>query len=314
VSQASILPDLPASPSPFVAYDPEFEAVLGSTPRLAHVADAAAHEGPVYVAADHALYFTTLPRPGIEAPIVDIQRLSLESGELSVVRPNAGAANGMALGGDAQLVVCEQLDGAITLVDPSSGVSTRLVDGFNSPNDVVVKSDGTIWFTDPSYGWLQGFRPKPQLADAVRRYDPCTGEASVVASFFDKPNGLCFSPDESVLYVTDTGANHEPGSFEPSRPHHIKAFDVLHDGRLAGERIFADVEPGFPDGIKVDADGRVYASSFSGVQVFNPSGRLIGEIELPGAVNFCFGGRDGNVLFITADTAIHAAHLQAKGP
>ena len=135
-----------------------------------------------------------------------------------------------------------------------------------------------------------------------------------VADSFDKPNGLCFSPDESILYVTDSGANHEPGSFEPTRPHHIKAFDVLDDGRVAGERIFADVEPGFPDGIKVDADGRVYSSSFSGVQVFNPRGRLIGEIELPGAVNFCFGGPDRNVLFITADTAIHAAHLRAKGP
>ena len=89
---------------------------------------------------------------------------------------------------------------------------------------------------------------------------------------------------------------------------------MLDGGRLAGERVFADAEAGFPDGIKVDADGRVYASSFSGVQVFSPDGRLIGEIELPGAVNFCFGGPDHNVLFITADTAIYAAHLQAKGP
>jgi gluconolactonase len=88
---------------------------------------------------------------------------------------------------------------------------------------------------------------------------------------------------------------------------------VLDHGQLVGERVFADVEPGFPDGIKVDSAGRVYASSFSGVQVFDPIGRLIGEIELPGAVNFCFGGAERNVLFITADTAIHAAHLQAKG-
>ena len=312
MSQAISVPDPPASPSPFVVRDAEFEAVLGHAPRLAHVIDVDAHEGPVYVAQEDALYFTTVPQqPG---PGVDIKRLFLKSMMVSVVRPDAAAANGMAADHDGRLVVCEQLGGAIAAVDALSGARTLLADGFNSPNDVVVKSDGTIWFTDPSYGWLQGFRPQPRLRDGVRRYDPRTGGVTTVADSFDKPNGLCFSPDESILYVTDSGANHEPGSFEPSRPHHLKAFDVLDDGSLARERVFADVEPGFPDGIKVDADGRVYASSFSGVQVFSPSGRLIGEIELPGAVNFCFGGPERDLLFITADTAIHAAHLQAKGP
>jgi gluconolactonase len=311
VSQASRVSNLPASPSPFVMHDEEFEAVLGHAPRLESLIDVDAHEGPVYVADENALYFTTVPQPG---PSVDIKRLSLESLTVSVVRPDVGAANGMALGRDGRLVVCEQLGGAMTVVDRGSGARTVLVEGFNSPNDVVVKSDGTIWFTDPSYGWLQGFRPWPQLRDGVRRYDPRTGRVKTVAdSSFDKPNGLCFSPDESVLYVTDSGANHEPGSFEPARPHHIKAFDVLEHGRLENERVFADVEPGFPDGIKVDSAGRVYASSFSGVQVFDTSGGLIGEIDLPGAVNFCFGGPNRNVLFITADTAIHAATLQAKG-
>ena len=312
MSQAISVPDPPASPSPFVVRDAEFEAVLGHAPRLAHVIDVDAHEGPVYVAQEDALYFTTVPqRPG---PRVGIKRLSLKSMTVSVVRADAAAANGMAADHDGRLVVCEQLGGAIAAVDPLSGARTLLANGFNSPNDVVAKRDGTIWFTDPSYGWLQGFRPPPRLRDGVRRYDPRTGRVTTVGDAFDKPNGLCFSPDESILYVTDSGANHEPGSFEPSRPHHIKAFDVLDDGRLARECIFADVEPGFPDGIKVDADGRVYASSFGGVQVFSPSGRLIGEIELPGAVNFCFGGTDRDVLFITTDTAIHAAHLQAKGP
>jgi gluconolactonase len=278
------------------------------------VAEIDAHEGPVYVPDEDALYFTTLPVPGDDGPRVDIKRLDLDSLTVSVVRADAGAANGMALGRDGRLVVCEQLGGALSLVDRSSGARRLLVDGFNSPNDVVVKSDGTIWFTDPSYGWLQGFRPRPLLRDAVRRYDPRTGAVTMVATSLDKPNGLCFSPDESVLYVTDSGANHEPGSFNPNRPHHIKAFDVLEDGRLAGERVFAEIEPGFPDGIKVDAAGRVYASSFSGVQVFTAAGSRIGEIELPGAVNFCFGGREQNTLFITADTAIYAAHLQAKGP
>ena len=312
MSQASRVTDLPASPSSFVVHDAEFEAVLGHAPRLESLLDVDAHEGPVYVAEEDALYFTSVPRQ--RGPRVDIKRLSLESMTVSVVPADAGAANGMALGHDGRLVVCEQLGGAIAAVDRRSGERTLLVEGFNSPNDVVVKSDGTVWFTDPSYGWLQGFRPWPQLRDGVRRWDPRTGGVTTVADSLDKPNGLCFSPDESVLYVTDSGANHEPGSFDPARPHHIKAFDVLNHGRLANERVFADVEPGFPDGLKVDSEGRVYSSSFSGVQVFDPSGARIGAIDLPGAVNFCFGGPDRDVLFITADTAIHAAHLQAKGP
>jgi gluconolactonase len=165
-----------------------------------------------------------------------------------------------------------------------------------------LKSDGTIWFTDPSYGWLQGFRPPPARPDGVHRYDPRTGAVATVAESLDKPNGLCFSPDESVLYVTDTGAGH-----------HIKAFDVLDGGGLAGERVLAEFEPMHPDGIKVDTDGRVFASFPGGVRVLQPDGQVAGEIEIPGAVNFCFGGPERDVLSITADTAIYAVHLKAKG-
>jgi gluconolactonase len=179
---------------------------------------------------------------------------------------------------------------------------------------VVVRSDGSVWFTDPSYGHLQGFRPKPATGDHIYRLDPRSGDLAIVAHSFDKPNGLAFSPDETVLYVGDSGANHEPGSYDPARPHQIVAFDVVDGRRLANERLLCVVDPGFPDGIKVDADGRVYSSSFSGVQVFDPDGGLIGEISLPGAVNFTFGGPGGNVLFITADDAVWAAHLNVTAP
>jgi gluconolactonase len=134
-----------------------------------------------------------------------------------------------------------------------------------------------------------------------------------VADGFDKPNGIAFSPDELVLYVTDSGANQEPGSYHVTRPHHIKAFDVLRGGRLGGERLFAVVTPGFPDGLKVDRDGRVYVSSLSGVQVLSPDGELLGEIRVPGAVNFCFGGARRDLLLITTDSAVWAAALAAKG-
>jgi gluconolactonase len=147
----------------------------------------------------------------------------------------------------------------------------------------------------------------------VYRFDPATGRLRVVADAFDKPNGLAFSPDELVLYVTDSGANQEPGSYHVRRPHHIKAFDVRDGGRLTGERPFAVTSPGFPDGIKVDGQGYVYASAASGVQVFDPCGDLVGELELPGAVNFCFGGPGGDVLFITTDTAVWAAVPATRG-
>jgi gluconolactonase len=180
-------------------------------------------------------------------------------------------------------------------------------------NDVVQARDGSIWFTDPSYGFLQGFKSAPQVGDYVYRFDPVSGQLTVVADGFDKPNGLALAPDESVLYVGDSGAIHAPGDYSVHRPHHVLAFDI-HTGRhLSGQRLFAVISPGFPDGIKTDTAGRVYVSATNGVQVFSPDADLIGEIRLPGAVNFTFGGRDGNVLFITADSAVYAAVLRAVG-
>jgi gluconolactonase len=308
----------------FVARAPRFADVVGEVPRLSLLAEVDAHEGPVYFADENALYFTTLPRPGIDrSPSVQIKRLSLEEpDDVSVLVDDAHGANGMASDHEGALIVCEQGSRwqapRITRIDRATGEAEVVVDGWrglrlNSPNDVVVASDGAIWFTDPSYGHLQGFRPPPEVGDHVYRHHPATGETAVVADSFDKPNGIAFSPDERILYVTDSGANQEPGSFYVDRPHHIKAFDVLDGRRLSGERLLAVVTPGFPDGLTVDRDGRVYASSFSGVQVLAPDGQLLGEIRLPGAVNFCFGGPERDLLLITTDTAVWAATLTAKG-
>ena len=270
-----------------------------------------AHEGPVHVAEEDTLYFTT--RRG------DIARLELDSGEVSTVRAPGNRANGMALGLDGRLVVCEQgsrgQHARISAVDPASGEAETIVDEwrglhFNSPNDVAVRSDGSIWFTDPSYGYLQHFKPEPELGDYVYRFEPATGRLAVVADSFEKPNGIAFSPDERVLYVTDSGANQEEGSFYVHLPHHVKAFDVRHGRHLANERLFCVVSPGFPDGLECDSAGRVYVSSASGVQVYSPAGDLIDEIALPGAVNFAFGGRERDVLYITTDDAVWAATLK----
>jgi gluconolactonase len=324
----------PRAASPcFEVYDTEFEAVLGHDARLALVAETDAHEGPVYIPGEDALYFTTVPRaPAIPAPGMPqaaIKRLSLDGlsfpvdpGQLSTLPVSVHMPNGMTLGHDGRLVVCEQgtrsEPARISRVDPLTGRVHSLTDNWdglslNSPNDVVVRRDGTIWFTDPSYGYLQGFRPEPQIGDYVYRFDPRSGRLSVVADSFDKPNGLAFSPDEQTLYVTDSGANTEPGSYHVARPHHIVAFDVLDGRHLGPGRLFAVTTPGFPDGIKVDRVGRVYASASSGVQVFSQAGDLIGQVSLPGAVNFTFGGPGGQVLFITTDTAIWAAVLATAG-
>jgi gluconolactonase len=310
--------------SPFVAHSPGFDDVTGDAAQLALLAEVDAHEGPVYFADENALYFTTLPRSGVDrSPAVQIKRLQLEDPrDVSVVVGEANGANGMAGDEDGRLVLCEQgsrwQPARISRLDRATGERETVVEDwrglrFNSPNDVVVTGDGAIWFTDPSYGHLQGFKPEPVIGDFVYRHDPTTCETTVVADGFDKPNGIAFSPDELTLYVTDSGANQELGSYHVDRPHHIRAFDVTDGTRLSGERLFAVVSPGFPDGLKVDREGRVYASSFSGVQVFDPHGQLLGEIRLPGTVNFCFGGPERNLLLITTDSAVWAAALAAKG-
>jgi gluconolactonase len=308
----------------FISHAPGFADVVGEEPRLSLLAEVDAHEGPVYFGDEDALYFTTLPQPDVDrSPSVQIKRLSLEEpDEVSLLVAETHGANGMACDREGALIVCEQgsrwQPARISRIDRATGQAEAVVEGWrglrlNSPNDVVVASDDAIWFTDPSYGHLQGFRPAPEVGDYVYRHDTATGETTVVADSFDKPNGLALSPDEQVLYVTDSGANQELGSFYVGRPHHIKAFDVLDGRRLSGERLFAVTSPGFPDGLKVDRDGRVYASSFSGVQVLAPDGQLLGEIRLPGAVNFCFGGPELDLLLITTDTAVWGAALAAKG-
>jgi gluconolactonase len=268
------------------------------------LADTDAHEGPVHVPAENALYFTTLPvvRDADGRPQVAIKRLDLASGVISILRAEANAANGMALDHDGRLLVCEQgaMDrpARIARVDRATGESETVVDGWhglplNSPNDVVVARDGAIWFTDPSYGHLQGFRPEPALGDRVYRYDRRAGTLDVVDDSFAKPNGLAFSPDEQTLYVGDSEADV------------VRAFDVV-GGRLRHGRLFTAIAPGFPDGIKVDDRGLVYVSFAGGIQVFDPDGRLRRVIDLPGAVNFAIADHR---LLICADDAIYAAPL-----
>ena len=253
---------------------------------LTKVGEVDAHEGPVVL--DGGLFFTTVAGA--------IKRLDLTDGSVDVIVADANRPNGMFLGTDRTLVVCEQgtfdAPARVAALDPRTGRAETVVDAcdgvpFNSPNDVVVAHDGTLFFTDPSYGHLQGFRPPPQAPDAVYRVRD--GVAERLATGFDKPNGIALSPDEGTLYVSDNGA-----------PHHLLALSggarrVVHVGT-----------PEHPDGLKVGADGRIFASAAHGVEVLDPDGHLVDSIPLPGAVNFAIGG---DALFITTDTAVWSADI-----
>jgi gluconolactonase len=314
------------SAGPFVVYAPEFHEVLGPSPQYSVVPDVNAHEGPVYVADWGAVLFTTAPAV-INVPLngdrnVAIGRLDVATGQVSVLLPSANMANGMTLDREGRLLICEQgtrtTPARIARMDLETGQLETVVDHwfglpFNSPNDVVVKSDGTIWFTDPSYGFLQGFRNAPLVGDFVYRHDPADGSTVVVADSFNKPNGLAFSPDESILYINDSGAIQGPGTYFVNLAHHIRAFDVHAGRQLRGDRLFAVITPGVPDGLKLDTAGRVYSSSTTGVQVFDPDGKLLGEILAQGVANFCFGGAGNNTIFMMCDTSIRIATIAAVG-
>lgn len=278
------------------------------------------HEGPVYVEALDALFATSVPVGGQGSMIL---RISLRDRTVERLDTGAVRPNGMTLDAGGRLVVCEQgdlsNDACISRIDPTTLVRDVLVDRWqgrrlNSPNDVAVDAGGAIWFTDPSYGFLQGFRPTPQLDDRVYRYDPGNGLVEPVADGFDKPNGIALAPDGSTLYVADSGADRGTGEFDSARRHQVVAYDITSANRLSGRRVFAVIERGAPDGLKVDVSGRVYVSSPAGVLVYAPDGSLVGTIDVPHAVNFCFGRYGGNdVLFITADTAVWVAACHGNG-
>ncbi len=256
-------------------------------------------EGPVWLAQDGGyLVFSDIPAD-------ELKKWTAKDG-LATFRKPSQNANGNTLDGQGRLVSCEHSGRRVSLQEKGGAVSALVdqCDGkkFNSPNDVVVKSDGTIWFTDPPYGLPRG-QTKEQDGNYVFRFDPKTKTATVVVKDFDMPNGLCFSPDEKKLYVADSG-----------KPRHIRAFDVQKDGTLTGGGVFSQIDKGGPDGIRCDAQGRIFSSAGDGVHVFAPDGKLIGKILVPETpANLCFGGEDGKTLFITARTSLHSIPLLVKG-
>jgi sugar lactone lactonase YvrE len=264
-------------------------------------------EGPVWVAADNALLFSDIPgnrthrwRPG--------------SNTAEVYRDPSGWANGLTLDHLNRLVACEHGGRRVSrgaYGSPSSHASVaahwngiRL----NSPNDVVVHSSGAIFFTDPTYGVHFGYPGQtPDLAvHGVYRSDPDGSLHLVVAEGFEQPNGLAFTPDESALYIGDSQARV------------IKRYAVNADLSLGAATLFvdqkADARRGAPDGMKVDADGRLWTTGAGGVSVHSAEGKYLGVVETDEhAANLTFGGPDFSTLFLTTGTTVRSIETVVRG-
>ena len=266
-------------------------------------------EGPVYFGDGRYLLFSDIPNNRI-------MRWDETTGQTSVFRQPSNNSNGHTRDRQGRLVSCEHFTRRVTRTE-HDGTITVLLDQFdgkrlNAPNDVVVHSDNSIWFTDPGYGILlnyEGQKSEFELPTRVYRLDPESGEATVVVEAQERPNGLCFSPDESMLYVSDTGT-----------PRNIMLFDV--DGTvLQNGRVFAEMGPkGASDGIRCDIHGNLWSSAgwvgagYDGVHCFAPDGDLIGKIHLPETIsNLCFGGAMKNRLFITGSQSLYSVYLETQG-
>ncbi|CAG8728541.1 9487_t:CDS:2, partial [Gigaspora rosea] len=307
----------------FLVYNHKFYDIIGRNPKIEVIASADyafAHEGGAYIAKFNEVFFSSNRIDNNTK--IQISKINLETNEVSFnITPKEPIlfANGM-YSYDGKVIICVQgqgnIGGSIVSLDPKTKKVTTIVDNFfglkfNSPNDIVVSKDGSYWFTDPSYGYGEGFRDAPQLGDYVYRFDPFTGNIRVVADGFIKPNGLAFSPDEKVLYITDTGFFNGTG-YDPKRPHAIYAFDVKKCGILSNRRLVAVTDVTIPDGIKLDIEGNIYVGTYEGdgIQVFDDSGTLLGKINIPnGAANFAF---IRNTLIALAETDIYSVELKIE--
>jgi gluconolactonase len=267
-------------------------------------------EGPAWFAAGRYLVWSDIPNDRI-------LRWDETDGSVSVFRQPALNSNGHSVDLQGRLVSCEHRGRCVSRTehDGSRTVLASHVEGkrFNSPNDVVVKSDGSVWFSDPSYGIdsdYEGDAAASEIgAQRVYRIDPASGAVSVVASDFVQPNGLAFSPDESLLYIVDTGATHRPDG-----PHHVRRFSVGANAALAGGEVFATCPVGLYDGLRTDVHGNVWLSAGDGVHCHAPDGTLLGKVLVPEAVaNLCFGGAKRNRMFICGTTSLYSVYLNTRG-
>lgn len=296
--------------TPFEVLDPRFKPLVNGTAKLERLYTGCRWaEGPAWFEGGRYLLWSDIPNNRI-------LRWDGTDGSVSEFRKPSLNTNGHTVDRQGRLVSCEHLGRKVSRTE-HDGRITVLADRFegkrfNSPNDVVVKSDNSIWFTDPAYGidWdYEGEVAESEIgACHVYRIDP-SGSISRVADDFVRPNGLAFSPDESKLYIADTGATHVENG-----PRHIRVFDVVDGHKLRGGQVFATCQAGLFDGFRVDEDGRIWTSAGDGVHVYEPDGTLIGKIRVPEVVaNVCFGESRRNRLFICGTTSLYSYYTLVRG-
>jgi gluconolactonase len=286
--------------------DERFTACVRDTAQVERLAEGCRwSEGPAWFPAGRYVVWSDIPNDRM-------LRWDEPTGTVGTFRTPSHNSNGNTVDRQGRLVTCEHGARRVTRTEHDGSI-TVIADAYegkrlNSPNDVVLKSDGSIWFTDPSYGiesHYEGNAAESEIgACHVYRVDPDSGAVRIVADDFDHPNGLAFSADERLLYVSDTGVS----------PGHMRAFAVADDGTLSGGDVFAVCQNGGFDGFRLDEAGRIWTSAADGVHVLDPDGTLLGKVRVPEIVaNVVFGGPKRNRLFICATTSLYAVLLPVRG-
>jgi gluconolactonase len=291
----------------FEVLDERFGSLIKSTATVEKLYEGCRWaEGPAWFAAGRYLVWSDIPNDRM-------LRWDETSGATSVFRQPCGYTNGHTVDRQGRLVSCEHGGRRVSRTEHDGSVTT-IADRYqgerlNSPNDVVVKSDGSIWFTDPAYGIesdYEGHKAESEIgACYVYRVDPESGACEAVITDLIRPNGLAFSPDERVLYVSDTGTQ---------KPRPMYAYDVGEAGNLSSGRLFATCTEGTFDGFRSDTDGRIWTSAGDGVHCYDPDGTLLGKVLVPEVVaNVEFGGPKRNRLFICGTTSLYSVMLPVNG-
>ena len=298
-------------------FDARFDEVARGAGSLERLCTGAVwSEGPVWMAEDASVLWSDIPNDRM-------LRWHANTG-MTIWRDAVEYTNGHTREPDGALLHCSHGQRAVVRTRFGAGLlplpDEVVVDRFegrrlNSPNDIVVKSDGTIWFTDPPYGIVsdfEGHQAESELGcNHVFRFDPRSGELHSVSAGMEDPNGLAFSLDESLLYVSDTSAARRQ---DGGGNHHIVVFDVVGGAALANPRIFAVVTPGLADGFRLDRHGFIYTSSADSVQVYHPDGTRLARIAVPEKVgNLTFGGVARDELYICASTSLYRIRLNTCG-
>jgi gluconolactonase len=267
-------------------------------------------EGPLWNKHGRFLLFSDMP--------ADIRRRWSEADGVTEVANPSNKGNGMTYDADGRLLVCEHVTSSLVRMDPDGTDSNRETlashyDGkeLNSPNDVIVADDESIYFSDPWYGRMPVFgieRERDLGFQGVYRIGPDGGEPQLLIDDFEQPNGLCFSPDESLLYINDTPRAH------------IRVFDRQSDGTIANGRMFFEnigsgvIEEGIPDGMKCDEQGNIYVTGPDGVWVISPDAELLGVIEVPENVgNLNWGGDNWSDLYMPSTTSLYRISMKVSG-